>query len=254
MPVKNLAINRAEIYNTMKMKIKYFFSFIAFLAITGWSWGPLSYVLHPNVHLPQGSEEWINDQFDIISSQVENIDPLVLRMSLGAYVRARKYGLDHKQLLTIIDYTKPSTAKRLWVIDFKSEKVLFNTWVTHGKNSGELEATSFSNQPGSLKSSIGVFITYGEPYVGSNGYSLRLLGLERGINDNAYNRDIVVHGAWYADLNLTRQYRMLGRSWGCPAVSDRLARPLINTIRDKTLVFVYYPDRHWLNNSAFLAG
>jgi hypothetical protein len=231
------------------MKIKYFLSILAFVAITGWSFLPA-----PHIHVPPGTENWIDNQFNIINAQADNIDPLVLKMSLTAYIRARQHGLDHKQLLTIIDYSRPSTERRLWVIDFKKERVLFNTWVTHGKNSGDLQATSFSNEPGSLKSSIGVFLTTGEPYVGSNGYSLRLLGLERGINDNAYRRDIVVHGAWYASYNVAKQYKTLGRSWGCPAVSEKTARPLINTIRDKTLVFVYYPDRYWLNNSAFLTG
>ena len=236
------------------MKINYFLSVLAFLAITGWSGEPFSFLSTPHIHVPPGTESWVNNQFNIINSQAKNIDPLILKMSLTAYIRARRHGLDNKQLLTIIDYSRPSTERRLWVIDFKTERVLFNTWVTHGKNSGDVQATSFSNEPGSLKSSIGVFLTTGEPYVGNNGYSLRLLGLERGINDNAYRRDIVVHGAWYASYHVAKQYKTLGRSWGCPAVSEKTVRPLINTIRDKTLVFVYYPDRHWLNNSAFLTG
>ena len=239
-------------YNTMK--IKHILFVLAFFAITGWSWGPLSFIFAPSATIPRGTEEWVNKQIYIINSQANNIDPKVLKMSLAAYVRARQHGLDNKQLLTIIDYSKPSTQRRLWVVDLKKERVLFNTWVTHGKNSGDIQATSFSNEPGSLKSSLGVFLTIGEPYVGSNGYSLRLLGLERGINDNAYRRDIVVHGAWYANHNVVQRYRQLGRSWGCPAVSEDTVRPLINTIRDKTLVFVYYPDRHWINNSAFLTG
>lgn len=236
------------------MKIKSIFFALAFLSLTGWNWGPLSFILGPSVTIPRGAEQWVADHSSIINAQANNIDPTVLKMSLAAYIRARQQGLDNKGLLTIIDYSKPSTERRLWVVDLRTDRVLFNTWVTHGKNSGELQATSFSNEPGSLKSSIGVFLTVGEPYVGSNGYSLRLSGLERGINDNAYRRDIVFHGAWYANPHVALQYRELGRSWGCPAVSEEAARPLINTIRDKTLVFVYYPDRHWLNNSAFLTG
>jgi hypothetical protein len=129
--------------------------------------------------------------------------------------------------------------------------VLFNTWVSHGRNSGKVNATSFSNEPGSLKSSLGVFLTKNS-YNGSNGYSLRLVGLENGINDKAYERNIVIHGAAYAHPDVIDKYGLLGRSWGCPAVSNQTVRPLINTIKDRSLVFIYYPYRSWLNNSTFL--
>jgi hypothetical protein len=231
------------------MKIKLILSAaVSLFFLSGWSF------FKPSVAIPHGAEEWVTGHIQLINAQASNIDRDVLKMSLVAYMKARQHGLNQKQLLTIIDYSKPSTERRLWVVDLKRDKVLFNTWVTHGKNSGELQATSFSNELGSLKSSIGVFLTIGEPYIGSNGYSLRLLGLERGINDNAYRRDIVFHGAWYADHKVALKYRELGRSWGCPAVNEETARPLINTIRDKTLVFVYYPDRRWINHSAFLTG
>jgi hypothetical protein len=216
-------------------------------------WGPFSFFFHTNT-LPVNSQAWLTEEITAINRQATNINPTVLRLSLIAYIKAHERGMDQKQLLTIVDYTKPSTERRLWVVDLKHEKVLFNTWVTHAKNSGNNTATSFSNQLGSLKSSIGVFMTINEPYVGSNGYSLRLVGLEQGFNDNAYQRNIVVHGAWYADPSVAQKYGELGRSWGCLAVSDKLAHPLINTIKDRTLIFVYYPDRKWLNRSAFLAG
>jgi L,D-transpeptidase-like protein len=234
------------------MKIsKIVLSLLTIFCLAGW--GPFSFFSHTN-HLPVDSAEWLTEEMNAINKQASNIDQAVLKLSLIAYIRAHQRGMDSKQLLTIVDYSKPSSERRLWVVDLKHEKVLFNTWVTHGKNSGNMTATSFSNQPGSLKSSIGVFVTVDAPYVGSNGYSLRLAGLEQGINDNAYQRDIVVHGAWYADPAVAKKYGGLGRSWGCLAVSDKLARPLINTIKDRTLVFVYYPDRKWLNKSAFLIG
>lgn len=224
--------------------------FIFLLGIVGW--GPF-FSTQPTLDEPIGSPHvWINHQVKIIDAQASNLDPAVLKLSLAAYLKARQQGLDNKQLLTIIDYSKPSTERRLWVVDLKNEKVLFNTWVSHGKNSGKVQAKSFSNQPGSLKSSIGVFLT-DEPYIGGEGYSLRIVGLEQGINDNAYRRDIVFHGAWYVDPNVIKKYGVLGRSWGCPAVSEDTVKPLINTIKDKTLVFMYYPDRHWLENSTFLA-
>lgn len=218
-------------------------------------WGPFDFFFTTRtIDPPPGTERWIEQQIKRIRSQANNIDTKVLKLGLIAYLNAHHKGIANKQLLTIIDYSKPSVERRLWVIDIKNAKVLFNTWVSHGKNSGGVNSTSFSNKPGSLKSSIGVFQTTGEPYFGSNGYSLRLLGLEDGINDKALQRYIVVHGAWYVHPEVIKKYGLLGRSWGCPAVSERTVRPLINTIKDKTLVVMYYPDRNWLNHSAFLSS
>ncbi|OGT60599.1 MAG: hypothetical protein A3E85_05935 [Gammaproteobacteria bacterium RIFCSPHIGHO2_12_FULL_45_12] len=205
----------------------------------------------PN-HQDFGSKAWISQETSLIHAKASNIDTAVLRLGLIAYVKAKEKGLDSKSVLTVIDYSLPSTEKRLWVFDLKNNKTLFNTWVTHGKNSGGINATSFSNASGSLKSSLGVFVT-SETYIGGKGYSLRLKGLEQGINDNAYKRDIVIHGAWYATGGTIDKYGQLGRSWGCPAVSPETIKPLINTIKDKTIVFAYYPDRNWLNHSAFLS-
>lgn len=224
----------------------------AFFSIVGW--GPFSFFSMPSINESPGTREWVNKEVQIISREASNLDPSVLKLSLNAYLHARKKGMDHKELVTIIDYTKPSNQRRLWVIDLRSGRVLFNTWVTHGRNSGEVSATSFSNQPGSLKSSIGVFLTTNQTYVGGVGYALRLRGLEAGINDNAYSRDIVFHGAWYASGTVAKKYGFLGRSWGCPAVGEDVARPLINTIRDNTLVIAYYSDRHWMRSSTYLAG
>lgn len=198
------------------------------------------------------AESWIQQRIRVFYSQARNLDPQVLRVGLVAYIRARQQGLDNKQLLTIIDYTKPSSEPRLYVLDLKRDKVLFNTWVSHGRNSGEVNSTSFSNQPGSLKSSIGVFRT-DEPYIGGHGYSLRLVGLEPGINDNAYQRDIVVHGAWYVGPHIAKQIGRLGRSWGCPAVNQQLAKPIIDTIKGNTLIVAYYYDQNWLSHSNFVA-
>ena len=231
------------------MKIKYILATLIVLCMAGW--GPFDFLLSSPT-APVGTENWLNEEMIKIQSQASNINNNVLKLSLIAYLHAHARGMDNKQLLTIVDYTKPSNEPRLWVVDLKHARVLFNTWVTHGRNSGSTIATSFSNQRGSLKSSLGVFLTTGSPYVGGNGYSLRLLGLEKGINDMAYRRDIVFHGAWYANHN--RYGGALGRSWGCFAVDEKTVHPLINTIKDNTLVFVYYPDRNWLNHSRFLVG
>lgn len=231
------------------MKLKYALFLLSIIAIAGW--GPTLSLTGSN---DVGSAAWLDQQTKVIDAQATNLDARVLRLSLKAYSKIRHEGYDDKQLLTIIDYSKPSTERRMWVIDLKTDKVLFNTWVAHGRNSGSVKATSFSNEPGSLKSSFGVFLTDDQPYNGDNGYSLRLLGQESGINSNAYKRAIVIHGAWYATSTVAKQYGQLGRSWGCPAVDERLAKPLIDAIKDNTLVFAYYPDQKWLWSSPFLSG
>ena len=226
--------------------------FFVLLSISGF--GPFSFFFghrHDNQQ-PVATSAWLEREVSSIHSQATNLDRGVLRLALTAFLKAREHGLDNKQLLTIIDYTKPSSDRRLWVIDIKNASVLYNTWVSHGKNSGKMYATSFSNRPGSLQSSYGVFITTNEPYIGENGYSLRLVGLEQGINDNAYKRAIVFHGAWYADSGVLKDHGQLGRSWGCPAISNHLAKPVIDTIKDKTLVFAYANDQHWISHSPYL--
>ncbi|MES2218642.1 MAG: murein L,D-transpeptidase catalytic domain family protein [Pseudomonadota bacterium] len=233
-------------------KIKYCVFLCAFLSIVGWGPGPIIDALFtPSVTIPPRAKDWIDQELLIIDAQANNLDPKVLTLGLLAYLHAREKGFLHKPLLTLIDYSKPSNERRLWVVDMRTNRVLFNTWVSHGKNSGDVLATSFSNDPGSLKSSIGVFLTVNS-YVGENGYSLRLIGLEQGFNDHALSRSIVVHGAWYSDPEVIKKYGQLGRSWGCPSVRPQETRPLINTIKDNSLVVVYYPDRNWLKTSTFL--
>lgn len=231
------------------MKVKYLLSILLLLSIVGW--GPFSsYPSYTYDEVP-GSQNWIDKEIKAIGSQASNLDTKVLKLSLTAYQKARARGLDDKQVLTIIDYSKSSGERRLWVVDLKTNKVLFNTYVAHGRNSGDAHATSFSNQQNSLKSSFGVFMT-DEVYTGHDGYSMRIQGLERGVNDNALRRNVVFHGASYVGEDMARTYGKMGRSWGCMAVSKDTVRPLINTIKDKTLVFAYYPDENWLKKSAFL--
>lgn len=232
-------------------KIQHLLLILIFISLCGFEWP--SFYSQPNLE-KMGSAAWLSRETQMIKSHVSNINDKALRLSLIAYEHIRQRGYDRKQVLTVIDYSKPSTEKRLWVFDLKNGKTLFNTWVSHGKNSGGIHATSFSNQNGSLKSSLGVFVTDHVPYIGSNGYSLRLRGLEPGVNDNAYSRHVVIHGAGYVNSDIIREYGQVGRSWGCPAVNRALARPLIDTIKDKTLVFVYYPDKKWLSHSQFLAA
>lgn len=196
------------------------------------------------------NSRWVNDEITAIESQASNLNKDVLKLSLTAYEHAKKKGVMNNPLLIIVDYSKPSYQRRLWVIDLNNKKVLFNTWVAHGKNSGDVNASSFSNNPESLKSSIGVFVT-GDIYSGKHGNSLRVYGLESGFNDKAYNRSIVFHGANYVSASIANTGKV-GRSWGCLAVSQDIIGSLVNRIKNKALVVAYYPDKNWLTKSTFL--
>jgi hypothetical protein len=143
-----------------------------------------------------------------------------------------------RNVLTIIDFTKPSTEPRLWVIDIPGRRVLFHTWVAHGQGSGENYATRFSNIQGSHQSSLGLYLT-GETYTGGNGYSLLLNGLDPGVNDHARSRSVVIHGATYADPSVIARAGRLGRSWGCPALPPDLTRPIIDSIKDGSVLYIY---------------
>lgn len=142
------------------------------------------------------------------------------------------------QTLTIVDFSLPSSAKRLFVIDLDNKKILFNTYVAHGRNSGKEYANSFSNAPESNKSSLGFYITKGT-YNGAHGYSLKLEGEEKGINDNALSRAIVMHSADYVNKNLIKSQGYIGRSLGCPAISKELYKPIIETIKGGSCLFIY---------------
>lgn len=154
-------------------------------------------------------------------------------------------------VISIVDFSLPSSSKRLFVIDLNSFKVLYCTYVAHGYNSGLEYANQFSNKPQSNKSSLGFYKTLGT-YMGAHGYSLKLQGLERGINDNANRRDIVIHGAAYVSEGLIRAQGYLGRSQGCPAVPEKLHKPIINKIKNGTCLFIYSPDKNYLRHSRIL--
>jgi hypothetical protein len=180
------------------------------------------------------------------------LDPSVLDLALRAARNARARGVEvRSDLLTVIDYTLPSTEPRLWVLDLAQPRLLFRDLVAHGSSTGELISRAFSNRPGSRQTSLGLFLT-ADTYTGRNGYSLRLLGLEPGVNDRALERAIVMHGADYVSEEFARARGRLGRSWGCPAVSRKLARPIIDAIKGGSLVFSYYADAQWLETSEFL--
>jgi hypothetical protein len=180
------------------------------------------------------------------------VKPAVLDLALGAAACAVKSGVvDAPATLTVIDYSLPSTAKRMWVYDLNARALVFEELVAHGSASGDNFATDFSNDPDSHQTSLGLFVT-DEPYVGKNGYSLRMSGLDAGINDRARERAIVIHGADYVSDAFAKAQGRLGRSWGCPAVRGVIARSLIDRVRGGGLVFAYYPDPQFLAESKYV--
>jgi hypothetical protein len=184
--------------------------------------------------------------------QAPGLQAHVLRLAMEASDCAAERGLvKRRDLLTVIDYSLPSTQPRLFVFDLDSRKLLFRELVAHGKNSGGNMANFFSNSAGSLATSLGLFVTR-DTYFGSNGYSLRLKGLEENVNDMALDRAIVMHGAPYVSREAIRALGRLGRSWGCPAVRKEIAKKLIDTVRGGTPIFAYYPDERWLKTSEFV--
>lgn len=187
---------------------------------------------------------------DMIHREAPNLRMTVINKVMTALSCANEYNVNHNNILSIIDYSLPANEKRLWIFDLQNKKLLFHTFVSHGIKSGALFTTMFSNKYNSKSSSLGVYKTE-QTYYGRDGLSLRLNGLDYGFNDNAANRYIVMHGGWYVDEKFIKKYGRSGRSWGCPAVPLDLVSPIINTIKDNSLMVVYYPDEKWLEKSRF---
>ena len=173
----------------------------------------------------------------------------LLQTALSGYeILKKEQTINRPEIITIIDYSLPSDKERLWVLDLVESKVLYHCLVSHGRNSGEVMAEKFSNKPGSYTSSPG-FYTTGETYFGKHGLSLRLDGIENGINDKARERAIVIHGADYVSPEFIEKNGRLGRSLGCPAVPEELSAEIIETIKDGTCLFVYAPSESYLSKS-----
>ena len=168
-------------------------------------------------------------------------DKISFTKAMEGYFKLKENGIIQKDILTLVDYSLSSNEDRLWVIDLKNNIILFQSLVSHGRNSGNEFAAKFSDKPESYQSSLGFYVT-GETYYGKHGYSLRLDGLEKGVNSNARARAIVVHGADYVSEKFARQNGRLGRSLGCLALSQELTKEVIDTIKDKSCLFVYYPS------------
>ena len=192
---------------------------------------------------PRPVEININYLFSALNLKNFNAPKLAsYSQALNGFFKLKEKGLIKKDILTIIDFSMPSSAKRLWVIDMVTNTVLYNSVVSHGMNSGGDFATSFSNEQRSNKSSLGFYAT-GETYTGKNGFSMKLDGLEAGVNSNARARAVVVHGAYYANPSILNSQSYLGRSQGCPALPENLSKQVINTIKGKSCMFIYHPSR-----------
>ncbi|MCX7117329.1 MAG: murein L,D-transpeptidase catalytic domain family protein [Legionellales bacterium] len=193
----------------------------------------------------------VNTQVKHLSSKAPELSKKVLKLALTAYQKAKGKGTVKKPVLTVIDYSLPSSKQRMWIFDVTRERLLYNTYVAHGQNSGMTTPNHFSNQPSSKATSLGTFVTK-DTYMGSKGISLNLQGLEKGFNDNAYSRRVVMHGAWYVEPDFIRKAGRAGRSWGCPSIAKTIAKPVINTIKGGSIVFAYYPDRDYLTHSGYV--
>ena len=204
--------------------------------------------------LPVAAGPPLPHSLESLTALAPALDRKVLDLALRASSCAARRGvLPRTDTLTVIDYSRPSTEPRLYVLDLRRGSLLHEEWVAHGKRSGGKFTTRFSNEPDSRRSSLGLFVT-GDTYVGRHGRSLRLEGLEPGVNDRALERAIVIHGASYVGERFAARHGRLGRSWGCPALAPEVAQRVIDRIRGGTPVFAYYPDSEWLSESPFLGG
>jgi len=195
-------------------------------------------------------ESYIQTLYAQINDPALNPDAFTQALKGYNLLRSKKLTTNNR-ILTIIDYSKSSEVRRFFVIDISKGRILFKSLVAHGRNSGINYAESFSNKKCSYKSSIGFFLT-GDTYYGKHGFSLRLTGLEEDINDNAMDRAIVIHSASYVNEEFIKRYGRLGRSYGCPALPQENYENIVNTIKDNTCLFIYYPDKEYLLESKII--
>jgi len=214
--------------------------------------------IHPGTSA--GADAGLGNAFDYPADQVYKalgeplLNPNAFRLAIKGYTELLAGGrIDNNRLLTVIDYSLPSSEDRFFVIDLQHQTMLFRSLVSHGRNSGDLYAVRFSNRAQSHQSALGFYLT-GSTYKGGQGYSLFLEGVEPGFNDLARARSIVIHGAAYATHDYITRYGRLGRSFGCPALPPQLSAAIIDTIKGGSVVFGYYPDETYLTRSVILNG
>ncbi len=186
-----------------------------------------------------------------LSGEAPALAPQVLKKAVAAMKCAVNNGMEPAGRLAVIDFSLPSSEHRLWIFDLQEKQLLLEDFVAHGQNSGDNYANRFSNIVGSYQSSLGLFRTQ-ESYFGRHGYSLRMDGLEPGVNDRARDRAIVIHAADYVDPSWIERQGRIGRSQGCPAVRPEVAELVVDSLKDGQFMFSYYPDPEWLASSAYL--
>ena len=192
------------------------------------------------------------DVYDSLHLHALGLNKTVFDLAVQGYKHLIECGkLKKTNVISIVDFSLPSTAKRLFIVDVEHYKLLFNTYVSHGRNSGLQNASSFSNEPESFKSSLG-FYTTASTYSGKHGYSMQLEGLEKGFNDKAMSRGIVMHAASYVDESIAKAQGYIGRSLGCPAVPEKLHTAIIGAIANGSCLFMYANDNNYLQHSSFL--
>lgn len=200
------------------------------------------------------ADNYISSVYNAIDfGKGDKLNPEIFKLAMKGYLNLKSAGKLNttKEILTVADFTRSSADDRLWIIDLRTHKVVMHTYVAHGQGSGDEYATAFSNTNNSHQSSLGFYVT-GDTYNGEHGNSLRLNGMDRGYNDAALSRGIVVHAADYATKDFVAGNQRLGRSWGCPAVDPKLAPSIINTIKGGTCLFIYYPQQRYLASAQWI--
>ena len=206
----------------------------------------------PASHLIKTAAARFNILYDSLGLEALNLSREAYQDAVQGFLALKANGAIHNtDVLSIVDFSLPSTAKRLFVIDMQNGRLLFNTFVAHGRNSGGLMATRFSNRVNSLMSSLGFYVT-GDPFIGHNGYSLHLDGVEPGINDHVYSRSIIMHPADYVSEEHIRKCGFLGRSEGCPAIPEEFDQAIIDEIKGGSCLFLYAPNKRYLHHSNIL--
>jgi hypothetical protein len=204
------------------------------------------------IHTAHDYSSAITEKYTTWNLEKEGISVDLFSYAIRGYEHLKQQNrLTNTGIISIIDFSKPSSEKRLFILDTETGKLLFKTLVAHGRNSGRELASTFSNTASSFASSLGFYIT-SETYSGKHGYSLRLNGCERGFNDNAYKRAVVVHGADYVSESFVRQNGFLGRSHGCPAIPIEFSKKIIDLIKNGSCLFIYSPQKKYLTQSAIL--
>lgn len=204
-----------------------------------------------NISTYDAVETSVETLFNQINFTSEKPSLEVFSLGYAGFQSLDNSGRIKNKILTLIDFSISANKKRMWVIDLEQKKLLYHTLVAHGRNTGNEYANTFSNEMSSYKSSLG-FYTTGEKYYGKHGLSLRLDGLEIGINDKARKRAIVIHGADYVSEDFINMHGRLGRSLGCPALPQDLNSEIVESIQNNSCLFIYFPDQHYFSKSPLL--